>query len=138
VLAGRDASPELRASLAAAGVEVWSPVADMREVLAGASVVIVPLRSGGGTRLKILEAFGAGRAVVSTALGAEGIEAEHGHQLLIADSAERIAADVAALLDDPARRSALAANGRALAEERYGWDAIAGALVDDLEEVVAR
>ncbi|HSJ73276.1 MAG TPA: glycosyltransferase family 4 protein, partial [Miltoncostaeaceae bacterium] len=136
VVAGRDASPELREALAAAGVEVRSPVADMREALSGASVVIVPLRSGGGTRLKILEAFGAGRAVVSTALGAEGIEAEHGHHLLIADSAERVAGDVAALLDDPVRRAALAANARALAEERYGWEAIAAALADDLEAVV--
>jgi glycosyltransferase involved in cell wall biosynthesis len=138
VVAGRDASPELRGALAAAGVEVRSPVADMHEEMSGASVIIVPLRSGGGTRLKILEAFGAGRAVVSTALGAEGIEAEHGRHLLIADSAERVAADVAALLDDPARRGALAAGGRALAEERYGWDAIARALADDLEAVVAR
>ena len=136
VAAGRDASPELRAALEAAGVEVRSPVADMREALAGASVVIVPLRSGGGTRLKILEAFGAGRAVVSTALGAEGIEAEHGQHLLIADSAEALATEVAALLDDPVRRTALGASARALAEESYGWDAIAAALADDLEAVV--
>ena len=101
-------------------------------------MVIVPMRSGGLNRIHIQVTDGAGRAVVSTALGAEGIEAEHGHHLLIADSAERIAADVAALLQDPARRAARAANGRALAEERYGWDAIAAALTDDLEAVVAQ
>ena len=133
---GRAASPELGAARGGAGGGGRSAGADMREALAGASVVIVPLRSGGGTRLKILEAFGAGRAVVSTALGAEGIEAEHGQHLLIADSAEAVATEVAGLLDDPARRAALGANARALAEERYGWDAIAAALADDLEAVV--
>jgi polysaccharide biosynthesis protein PslH len=137
VVAGRDASPELRRQLAEAGVELRSPVADMRAVERGAAVVIVPLRSGGGTRLKIIEAFGAGRAVVSTAIGAEGIQAEHGHHLLIADSAERIAGEVAGLLDDPERRRALAANARALAEERYGWDAIGAAMVQDIESVIA-
>ena len=86
VVAGRDASPELRARLAAADVQVRSPVADMGEMLAESSIVLVPLKGGGGTRLKILEAFGAGRAVVSTRLGAEGIRAEHGRHLLIADT----------------------------------------------------
>jgi len=138
VAAGRNASPELREDLRAAGVEVRSPVADMQEVLREASVVIVPLRSGGGTRLKILEAFGAGRPLVSTALGAEGIEAEHGRHLLIADSAERFAAEVAGLLDDPARRRELAANARRLAEERYGWTAIGSGMLEDLEAVTAR
>jgi polysaccharide biosynthesis protein PslH len=95
VVAGRDASPELRARLGAADVEVRSPVADMGEMLAESSVVLVPLKGGGGTRLKILEAFGAGRAVVSTRLGAEGIQAEDGRHLLIADTPEDIAEAVA-------------------------------------------
>jgi glycosyltransferase involved in cell wall biosynthesis len=136
VVAGRNAPADMREALAAAGVEVRSPVPDMREVLDGASVVIVPLRSGGGTRLKILEAFGAGRAVVSTALGAEGIEAEHGKHLLIADSAQAIADEVAGLLADAPRRRAMAGAARRLAEERYAWTAIGAAMIEDLEAVV--
>jgi glycosyltransferase involved in cell wall biosynthesis len=136
VVAGRDVPPEVREELEAAGVEVRSPVADMRVELAGAAVVLVPLRSGGGTRLKILEAFGAGRAVVSTALGAEGIEAVNRRHLLISDSAVGLADEVAALLQDPERRSELAASGRRLAEERYGWEAIGAALLEDVEAVV--
>ncbi|HVG99166.1 MAG TPA: glycosyltransferase [Miltoncostaeaceae bacterium] len=137
VVAGRDVLPDVRAELEAARVEVRSPVADMRVELAGASVVLVPLRSGGGTRLKILEAFGAGRAVVSTALGAEGIEAVNRRHLLISDSAVGLADEVAALLEEPERRRELAGNGRRLAEERYGWDAIGASLLDDVESVVA-
>ncbi len=136
VVAGRDASPGLRARLAAANVEVRSPVADMGEMLAESSVVLVPLKGGGGTRLKILEAFGAGRTVVSTRLGAEGIQAEHGRHLLIADTPREIADAVAGLLANPARRRELAGEARRLAEERYGWAAIGAAMADDLEALV--
>lgn len=136
VVAGRDASSDLRARLAAAGVEVRSPVADMGEMLAESAVVLVPLKGGGGTRLKILEAFGAGRAVVSTRLGAEGIRAEDGRHLLIADTPNDIADAVAGLLADPGRRDELAREARRLAEERYGWAAIGAAMADDLEALV--
>jgi polysaccharide biosynthesis protein PslH len=111
-------------------------VADMGEMLSESSIVLVPLKGGGGTRLKILEAFGAGRAVVSTRLGAEGIRAEHGRHLLIADTPEEIADAVAGLLADPARRQELAAAARRLAEERYGWAAIGAGMADDLEALV--
>lgn len=136
VVAGRDASSDLRARLGAADVEVRSPVADMGEMLAESSVVLVPLKGGGGTRLKILEAFGAGRAVVSTRLGAEGIRAEDGRHLLIADTPGDIADAVAGLLADPARREELAREARRLAEEHYGWAAIGAAMADDLEALV--
>jgi glycosyltransferase involved in cell wall biosynthesis len=138
VIAGRNASDDLRARMAAAEIEVRSPVADMGEMLADASVVLVPLLSGGGTRLKILEAFGAGRPVVSTTLGAEGIEAEPGRHLLIADTAEGLADAVAGLLRDPARRRALAHEARRLAEERYGWAAIGAGMAEDVEALVRR
>ncbi|MGD9695165.1 MAG: glycosyltransferase family 4 protein [Thermoleophilia bacterium] len=136
--AGRDAGQDLRGELAAAGVEVRSPVPDMLDVVREAAVVIVPLTSGGGTRLKILEAFGAGRPVVSTRLGAEGIAAEHGRHLLIADDAEGIAEATARLLADPALRAGLAREARALVEREYGWRAIGDALAQDVEAVLAR
>jgi glycosyltransferase involved in cell wall biosynthesis len=138
VVAGRSASTGLRAELSAAGVEVWSPVADMKDALAEASVVLVPLRSGGGTRLKVLEAFGAGRAVVSTTLGAEGIAAEHGRHLLIADSPTELVDATVGLLGDPGTRDRLAAEARRLVEDRYGWRAIGAALADDVERLLAR
>ena len=136
VVAGRSASPELRAELSAAGVEVRSPVADMTETLAEASVILVPLRSGGGTRLKVLEAFGAGRAVVSTTLGAEGIAAEHGRHLLLADSPAELADATVSLLGDRGARERLTAEARRLVEERYGWRAIGAALADDVERLL--
>ena len=86
--------------------------------------------------MKILEAFGAGRPVVSTTLGAEGIEAEPGRHLLIADTAEGLADAVAGLLRDPARCQALAHEARRLAEERYGWASIGAGMADDVEALV--
>lgn len=138
VVAGRGASDALRRELAGAGVEVHSPVPDMRDELSAATLALVPLRSGGGTRLKILEAFGAGRAVVSTTVGAEGIEAQAGRHLLLADGAQALADAAADLIDDPARRRAMAAEARALAEERYGWSVIGDAVADDLDALVRK
>jgi glycosyltransferase involved in cell wall biosynthesis len=91
-------------------------------------VVIVPLRIGGGTRLKIFEAMAAGRAVVSTTVGAEGLEARPGRDLLVADGAEPFADAVISLLRDPARRQAIAHEGQQFVRERCDWSAVAGAL----------
>ena len=108
----------------------------MTETLAEASVILVPLRSGGGTRLKVLEAFGAGRAVVLTTLGAEGIAAEHGRHLLLADSPAELADATVSLLGDRGARERLTAEARRLVEERYGWRAIGAALADDVERLL--
>lgn len=97
----------------------------LQPVLAEAQVGVVPLRSGGGTRLKILEAWAAGLPVVSTTLGAAGLEGSRGGEhLLLADTPTSFAELTVALVRNPAQRQELAGNARALAEARYDWDAI--------------
>jgi glycosyltransferase involved in cell wall biosynthesis len=91
-------------------------------LLASAQLVAVPLRAGSGTRLKILEALAAGRPVVSTPLGAEGLELAPGRDLLVADLVAPFADAVVVLLRDPARRQALADHGHAAVAARYTWD----------------
>jgi glycosyltransferase involved in cell wall biosynthesis len=102
-------------------IELRGPVEDAIAELAEARVVVAPIDSGSGTRVKILEAWAAGRAVVSTALGAEGLGARHGEHLLVACGAQAFAGSVARLLDSPADREALGRAGRRLLEDRFTW-----------------
>ncbi len=99
-------------------------VEDTRPYIAGAAVYVVPLRMGGGTRFKILEALAMGKAVVSTTLGAEGFPVTHGRDLLLADEAEDFAQAVISLLNAPERRESLGRAGRAFIEARYDWRVI--------------
>jgi glycosyltransferase involved in cell wall biosynthesis len=110
------------------GVDFVGEVDDVRPHLDRAAVVVVPLRIGGGSRLKILEALAAGKAVVSTSIGAEGLDLEPGRHLLVADSPQEFVERVVELLDSPAERRRLGDNGKKLAGERYGWDGIAKGL----------
>jgi polysaccharide biosynthesis protein PslH len=115
---GRDAPADLGCY---PGVKVMSDVPDVRPYLEQASVVVVPLRAGSGTRIKILEALAMGKAVVSTTLGAEGLEVEHGKHLLLADKPADFAQAVIDLVRDRPRRAALGQDGRVLVENRYSW-----------------
>jgi glycosyltransferase involved in cell wall biosynthesis len=124
---GKGAPPEVTA-LAAPGVEVTGFVEDLRPHLASAAAVVVPLRLGGGTRLKIVEAMAMARPVVSTRLGAEGIDARPGTELLVADTPESFAEAVLELLRDPAAGARLGAAARRLAEEKYSWEGAAAAM----------
>jgi glycosyltransferase involved in cell wall biosynthesis len=92
--------------------------------LSRASVTVIPLRSGGGTRLKILEAMAAGLPVVTTCVGAEGLELASGVEAVVSDSMAELASATVQLLGDSERAIALAAAGRARVEEDYGWSAI--------------
>jgi glycosyltransferase involved in cell wall biosynthesis len=85
-------------------------------------VVVVPLRIGSGTRLKVLEALAMAKPVVSTSVGCEGLDLSHGEHLLIADDPATFAASVLRLLEDPAEAASLGRRGRALVESRYGWE----------------
>jgi len=96
---------------------------------------VVPLRVGGGTRLKILEALALGTPVVSTSLGAEGLEVTPGVDILIADEPTEFADATLRLLEDPALRAQLAANGRRLVRRRYDWDQIGEQLDRFLHQV---
>jgi glycosyltransferase involved in cell wall biosynthesis len=111
-------------------IEILGPVADAVVELARARVVIVPLRAGSGTRFKILEAWAAGRAVVSTMIGAEGLGAVDGEQLLLADTPERFAEAVSALLDSAELRRRLGRAGRRLYEERFTWQSAWASLTE--------
>lgn len=119
-IVGRDPTEAVRGLGSAAGVTVTGAVPDVAPHFRDAHLVVVPLRSGGGTRLKILEAASAGRAIVSTRRGAEGLAVADDRELALADEAPRFADAVLALLDDPARRARLGAGARALAE-RHDW-----------------
>ena len=85
--------------------------------------MVVPLRLGGGTRLKIVEAMAMGKAIVSTTLGAEGIEAVPGRDLLIEDQPEAFADAVNRLLAEPDLAARIGQSARQLAEQRYAWSA---------------
>jgi glycosyltransferase involved in cell wall biosynthesis len=115
--------------LAGALVHVTGRVDAVRPWLATANVAVVPLHAGGGTRLKILEAFAAGTPVVSTTLGAEGLAVRHGEQLLLADTPTEFAAAVTRVLSNDALAARLAASGAALARANYDWSRITPQLV---------
>jgi glycosyltransferase involved in cell wall biosynthesis len=112
---------------------VTGTVPDVRPYLERASAFVVPLRVGGGTRLKIYEALAMELPLVSTAIGAEGLPMEHGTHALIADDAPAFAEATLALLRDPAAACAMALAGAKMVREGYGWDRVAmdfAALVD--------
>ena len=121
---GRSPSRSLR-ELASrnAAIEVTGTVEDVRPYLARAGICIVPLRVGGGTRLKIYEAMAAGVPVVTTAIGAEGLPLRHGEHLLIANTAQEQMDAIRQLLSDPAQAARLAANALRHVQEHCSWDA---------------
>src|SRR5262249_36118336 len=104
---------------------------------ASAAALVVPLRIGGGTRLKIIEGMAMGKAIISTTLGAEGIEVAHQRDILLADDPAGFAAHVLQLLDDQALASRLGASARRLAVERYAWRAAAAMLERFYRELLA-
>jgi glycosyltransferase involved in cell wall biosynthesis len=120
-----------------AAVHVVGRVDDLGPELAQAAVVVVPLRAGGGTRLKILEALSAARPLVSTRIGAEGLGLTSGHDSVLADAPEEFAAAVLRLLADPAAAEALGAAGRETVVARYDWRSIGDVIARDLEETRA-
>jgi glycosyltransferase involved in cell wall biosynthesis len=97
---------------------------------------VVPLRQGGGTRLKVLEALALGTPVVSTTKGVEGLDLEDGRHVLVADTAADFAAATGWLLDEPGLRARLATAGRQVVRERYDWQTIGRSLNDLVSEVV--
>ncbi|HEX5469793.1 MAG TPA: glycosyltransferase family 4 protein [Gaiellaceae bacterium] len=126
-IVGRGAQADL-ARLRRAGAQVTGEVPDVRPHLASAAVVVVPLRIGGGTRLKVVEGLALGRPMVTTALGCEGIDVVDGEHLLVRDDPEQFAAGVESLFADPDLGQRLGATGRRLMESAYSWEAAASRL----------
>ncbi|MGB9631822.1 MAG: glycosyltransferase family 4 protein [Chloroflexaceae bacterium] len=132
-------TPQQRATLPAIdGVVFTGYVEDVRALIARSTVEVVPLREGGGTRLKILEALALGTPVISTTKGAEGLDLLPGQDLMIADTPAAFAETTVRLLAHPEERARLSANGRRAVAERYDWRTIGTRFVDLVEAIVAQ
>jgi polysaccharide biosynthesis protein PslH len=131
---GRAPTPAVRRLASEAGVEVTGRVDDVRPHIAAGSVYVVPLRIGGGTRLKIFEAMSMAKAVVSTTVGAEGLPVTDGQDIVIEDEPPAFAAAIVRLIRDTAARREIEAAARRLVVERYDWSAVA----QDFEDALGR
>jgi sugar transferase (PEP-CTERM/EpsH1 system associated) len=133
-IVGRAPTPAVRRLGDRAGITVTGRVDDVRPHVGAGTVYVVPLRIGGGTRLKIFEAMAMGKAVVSTTIGAEGLPVAPGENILIADDPEAFASAVVALLRDPGMRTRIGSEARRLVVEQYDWSAVAA----DFERALRR
>jgi glycosyltransferase involved in cell wall biosynthesis len=132
-IVGRNPHPQIK-KLASDSIEVTGTVPSVVEHLREAAVMVVPLRIGGGTRLKIFEAMAAGKAVVSTTIGAEGLDVHHGLDILLADDEESFADSVIALLSDEEKRKRFERAASELAAQ-YDWAVVAQRFEDVLAKV---
>jgi len=121
---GRANDDDIRAFGDVHGVQLTGYVEDVRPYICDAACYVVPLRVGGGTRVKILDAWSMGKAVVSTSLGCEGLDARDGENILVADTPTDFADAVRRVLEDPELRRGLGANARRTVQEQYSWDVI--------------
>ena len=133
-IVGRAPTPAVRRLANEPGVPVTGGVEDVRPHMAEASVYVVPLRIGGGTRLKIFEAMAMGKAVVSTTVGAEGLPVTAGQDIVIADEPQKFAEEVVRLIRGREARRTVEVEARRLVVERYDWSAVAR----DFEEALTR
>jgi polysaccharide biosynthesis protein PslH len=120
-ITGRSEGIDTRA-LARPGVELLGEVADVRPHIRAATVVVAPIRIGGGTRLKVVEALAMGKAMVTTTVGCEGVAVDDGEHLLMADDPTAFASRICDAFEKPALRQALGEAGRRLMETTYSWD----------------
>jgi polysaccharide biosynthesis protein PslH len=132
-IVGRAPTPAVARLGSEHGIEVTGRVPDVRPHVAAAAVYIVPLRIGGGTRLKIFEAMAMGKAVVSTTVGAEGLPVDSGLHLLIADEPQDFANAVVRLFRNQTERARLGDAARHLVVEQYDWAAVSGHLEEALD-----
>ena len=124
-IAGKSPPPEVqKLSATDKQIVVTGAVDDMRDFYGKASVVVVPLRVGGGTRLKILEGMAMQKAIISTSIGAEGIEHSDGDNILLRDTPDEFAKSVVEVMENDDLRNSLARGGRTLVEKKYDWQAV--------------
>jgi len=135
---GQDPPRELQALAAAdSRITVTGFVDDIRPFVRKAAVYVVPLRVGGGTRLKVLDAMASGKAMVSTSIGCEGIDVRDGEHLVVADAPDAFARATRELLQSPQRRADLGDAARRFVVGRYSWRTIAGQLVEAYSSTLA-
>jgi polysaccharide biosynthesis protein PslH len=137
LVVGGDMPPRVSALHNGRGILVSADVPCVKPYYRRATVSVVPLRIGAGTRLKILESFSLGRPVVATSLGCEGLEVTHGRHLLVADTPAAFAQACVRLLQDSVLRTCLASEGRTLVEEKYSWASIRSRVADMAGELLA-
>ena len=128
-IVGADPVPEVR-QLECDYIHVTGRVPDVSSYYDRSTVSVVPLRAGGGTRLKILEAMALGRPVVSTSIGCEGLDVINGEHLLVADRPEHFSEQIVCLFRDQVLYKKIVTNARRLVENNYDWDSIAGKLMN--------
>jgi sugar transferase (PEP-CTERM/EpsH1 system associated) len=135
-IVGKDPAAEVRELAQLPGIEVTGTVDDVRPFYREAIAAVVPLNVGGGSRLKILEAMAAGVPVVSTTLGAEGLDVRPDENILIADANDELAKAIIGLTENEARRTQLSGAGRALVTSRYDWASLGDQLFRAYEELM--
>jgi sugar transferase (PEP-CTERM/EpsH1 system associated) len=129
-IVGRNPSRSVRALAEIAGVEVTGTVADVRPFYREAVAAVVPLRVGGGSRLKILEAMAAGVPVISSRLGAEGLAIKDGENIILAETAEEFRRAIFEMIRNEAKRQSIIASARNLVWNRYDWSVIGQSLFE--------
>ncbi len=136
-IVGKDPAPAVRELSSIKGIEVTGSVPDVRPYYREAIAAVVPLNVGGGSRLKILEAMAAGVPVVATTLGAEGLQIEHGANIVIADGDDRFAKAILDILDDQTWRAEIISAARALVADRYDWMRLGTTLFDSYHQLLS-
>ena len=136
IVVGHHPPSEIRKLEGQDNVVIKGGVEDVIPYYLGAKISIVPLRAGGGTRLKILESMALGRPVVSTSLGCEGLNVIDNENIMIADTPAQFAERVIGLLSDKVLRDTISDNARGLVEEHYDWQIISRKLMDVYDDLV--
>lgn len=133
---GRKPTARISAMHGQNGIEVTGSVPDVRPYLNRAEVFVVPIRIGGGTRLKIYEAMSMGRAVVSTPVGAEGLPVTDGLHALLRTQPQEFADAIVSVLSNPGQREAIERESAALVRAHYGWDGVARKFANTCQQVI--
>lgn len=131
-IVGPNPPPAVRRLGASPGVTVVGEVPDVRPYIASCTLVVAPVRMGGGTKVKVLESMAMGKAVVATAHACQGLDVQDGRDVAVADSAEAIAEKVVWLLGDEQARRRIGAAARLTVEHSYSWEAIAESIMGEL------
>jgi glycosyltransferase involved in cell wall biosynthesis len=136
---GRNPYPSLlELSKQDASIIVTGRVEDVRPYMERAAAYVVPLRIGGGTRLKIYEAMAIERPIISTTIGAEGLPVRHEEELLLADDPEAFASAVVRVLLDQKFAGELSARAASMVREKFGWARVAASFAEICERVASR